>query len=168
MYVATALVLGSLWALALTERPRGAAAWRTALEDRTLRRELPGYAEYAGAHALPAAARALVKLYPQPGALRQGHETVAPHHRRRCHDREAIQIRSLRRIVQQFDIRRLPARSDQMQMRHGPQLAAPMVGDDPLAEDFRQHGDLADVGDPFEHHTFRLQDVVDVLRASWP
>lgn len=47
MYVATALVLGSLWALALAGVLAVLLVWRTALEDRTLRRELPGYAEYA-------------------------------------------------------------------------------------------------------------------------
>ncbi len=47
MYVATALVLGSLWALGLAGVLAVLLVWRTALEDRTLRRELPGYAEYA-------------------------------------------------------------------------------------------------------------------------
>lgn len=47
MYVATALVLGSLWALALSGVLAVLLVWRTVLEDRTLRRELPGYAEYA-------------------------------------------------------------------------------------------------------------------------
>jgi protein-S-isoprenylcysteine O-methyltransferase Ste14 len=47
MVLSAALALGSLWGLIC-----GVAAWclytvRTALEDRTLREELPGYTEYA-------------------------------------------------------------------------------------------------------------------------
>jgi protein-S-isoprenylcysteine O-methyltransferase Ste14 len=47
MYVATPLVLGSLWALAFTGVLIVLFVWRTVLEDRTLRNELPGYQEYA-------------------------------------------------------------------------------------------------------------------------
>ncbi|MGE5644395.1 MAG: methyltransferase family protein [Acidobacteriota bacterium] len=47
MYVATPLVWGSLWALAITGLLIGLLVVRTALEDRTLRRELAGYEEYA-------------------------------------------------------------------------------------------------------------------------
>jgi protein-S-isoprenylcysteine O-methyltransferase Ste14 len=47
--IATTLILGSYWALA----PAGVAALllvgRTALEDRTLQRELPSYAAYTQA-----------------------------------------------------------------------------------------------------------------------
>jgi protein-S-isoprenylcysteine O-methyltransferase Ste14 len=41
------LVLGSLWAFVPVAVDVAALAVRTALEDRTLQRELPGYAEYA-------------------------------------------------------------------------------------------------------------------------
>lgn len=44
---ATALVLGSLWALILAMAQIPIFILRTALEDKTLRNELPGYAEYA-------------------------------------------------------------------------------------------------------------------------
>jgi protein-S-isoprenylcysteine O-methyltransferase Ste14 len=47
MYLATPLILGSVWALALTAIMIALFIWRTALEDRTLRRELTGYEEYA-------------------------------------------------------------------------------------------------------------------------
>ena len=47
MYPATALILGSLWALAIAALIAVLFIARTALEDRTLRRELPGYEEYA-------------------------------------------------------------------------------------------------------------------------
>lgn len=47
MYLATALVLGSMWALALTGVIIVLFVWRTALEDQTLRRELAGYEEFA-------------------------------------------------------------------------------------------------------------------------
>jgi protein-S-isoprenylcysteine O-methyltransferase Ste14 len=47
MYAAQALVLGSLWALALAGLIAILMIVRTALEDRMLRRELPGYAEFA-------------------------------------------------------------------------------------------------------------------------
>lgn len=47
MYVATPLILGSVWALAITGIMIGLFVWRTAREDQTLRRDLPGYAEYA-------------------------------------------------------------------------------------------------------------------------
>lgn len=47
LYVSTALVLGSLWALIPGVLAAMLMMVRTALEDRTLRAELPGYAEYA-------------------------------------------------------------------------------------------------------------------------
>lgn len=43
MYPSTALVLGSMWALAVAALLGVLMVVRTALEDRTLRRELPGY-----------------------------------------------------------------------------------------------------------------------------
>jgi len=46
MYPAIALMLGSTWALATTALIVMLLIWRTAMEDRTLRRELPGYEEY--------------------------------------------------------------------------------------------------------------------------
>ena len=46
-YPAIALILGSMWALALSGLIAIMMVCRTALEDRTLRRELPGYEEYA-------------------------------------------------------------------------------------------------------------------------
>jgi protein-S-isoprenylcysteine O-methyltransferase Ste14 len=45
--VATAVVLGSLWALLPATLAAAMLVVRTALEDRLLRRELPGYAAYA-------------------------------------------------------------------------------------------------------------------------
>jgi protein-S-isoprenylcysteine O-methyltransferase Ste14 len=42
-----AMMLGSMWALALGAVIAALMVVRTALEDRTLRRELPGYEEYA-------------------------------------------------------------------------------------------------------------------------
>jgi len=47
MYVATPLILGSGWAMAVTLVIILLFVWRTALEDRTLRRELPGYEDFA-------------------------------------------------------------------------------------------------------------------------
>jgi protein-S-isoprenylcysteine O-methyltransferase Ste14 len=47
MYVATPLLWGSVWALALSGVIIALLIWRTALEDQTLRRELAGYEEYA-------------------------------------------------------------------------------------------------------------------------
>jgi len=47
MHVGTALVLGSWWALAVAGVILLLFIWRTAMEDRTLRRELPGYEDYA-------------------------------------------------------------------------------------------------------------------------
>ncbi len=47
MYVSTPLILGSLCALAVGGVIVALMVCRTALEDRTLRRELPGYAEFA-------------------------------------------------------------------------------------------------------------------------
>jgi protein-S-isoprenylcysteine O-methyltransferase Ste14 len=46
MYVATPLILGSFWALAFTAFIVVLFIWRTALEDRMLRRELAGYEEF--------------------------------------------------------------------------------------------------------------------------
>lgn len=47
MYVSSAMILGSEWALWLAGVIAVMFVWRTALEDRTLRRELPGYEEFA-------------------------------------------------------------------------------------------------------------------------
>ena len=47
MVVATPLILGSMWALVAAAPLVGLFTVRTALEDRTLRRELAGYQEYA-------------------------------------------------------------------------------------------------------------------------
>ncbi len=47
MYAATALILESVWALAVGGVMTGLFVWRTAREDETLREELPGYADYA-------------------------------------------------------------------------------------------------------------------------
>lgn len=47
MFPAISLILGSLWALALTGLIAVVFIVRTAMEDRTLRHELPGYEEYA-------------------------------------------------------------------------------------------------------------------------
>jgi protein-S-isoprenylcysteine O-methyltransferase Ste14 len=47
LYPAMSLVFGSAWALALSGVIALLFIWRTALEDRTLRRELPGYEEFA-------------------------------------------------------------------------------------------------------------------------
>ncbi|HVX66162.1 MAG TPA: isoprenylcysteine carboxylmethyltransferase family protein [Bryobacteraceae bacterium] len=47
MYLATALVLGSAWALLPACAMAACFAWRTAREDDTLRRELPGYEDFA-------------------------------------------------------------------------------------------------------------------------
>lgn len=46
MYTATSLVLGSTWALAVAGVIVILYVWRTCMEDRTLRAELPGYEEY--------------------------------------------------------------------------------------------------------------------------
>jgi protein-S-isoprenylcysteine O-methyltransferase Ste14 len=42
-----ALMLGSMWALAMGAVMTALMVIRTALEDRALRRELPGYEDYA-------------------------------------------------------------------------------------------------------------------------
>ncbi len=47
MYMATSFVLGSVWALAIAAVLAALYFWRTVMEDDTLRRELPGYEEYA-------------------------------------------------------------------------------------------------------------------------
>jgi protein-S-isoprenylcysteine O-methyltransferase Ste14 len=47
MYPGIAFILGSMWALALSASIAILMVWRTALEDRTLRGELPGYEEFA-------------------------------------------------------------------------------------------------------------------------
>jgi protein-S-isoprenylcysteine O-methyltransferase Ste14 len=47
MYLASALILGSEWALVVAGMIAALFVWRTALEDRTLRRELAGYEEFA-------------------------------------------------------------------------------------------------------------------------
>ncbi|HPN14403.1 MAG TPA: isoprenylcysteine carboxylmethyltransferase family protein, partial [Spirochaetota bacterium] len=46
-FIATPLAVGSLYALAASAAGVALFIVRTALEDRTLRAELPGYAEYA-------------------------------------------------------------------------------------------------------------------------
>lgn len=46
--IALALALGSLWALLPAAATDVAMVVRTALEDRLLQRDLPGYREYAG------------------------------------------------------------------------------------------------------------------------
>ena len=47
--LAMPLLLGSIWALLPQIVAAGLLVWRTALEDRTLRAELPGYTDYANA-----------------------------------------------------------------------------------------------------------------------
>lgn len=47
LHVSLALTLGSVWNLALAALIAVLFLWRTALEDQTLRRELPGYEQYA-------------------------------------------------------------------------------------------------------------------------
>jgi protein-S-isoprenylcysteine O-methyltransferase Ste14 len=47
LFVSTALVWGSVWALRLDAVMAVLIIWRTAMEDRTLRQELPGYEQYA-------------------------------------------------------------------------------------------------------------------------
>jgi len=46
MYLATPLLLGSVWALLMTTVIALLFIWRTAHEDQTLRQELPGYEEF--------------------------------------------------------------------------------------------------------------------------
>jgi protein-S-isoprenylcysteine O-methyltransferase Ste14 len=46
LYPASALMFGSMWALALSGLMAVSFVCRTALEDRTLRRELPGYEDF--------------------------------------------------------------------------------------------------------------------------
>ena len=46
MFPGVALILGSMWALAISGLIAVLMVWRTAMEDRTLRRELPGYEEF--------------------------------------------------------------------------------------------------------------------------
>ena len=47
MYLSMPLVWGSVWALVLGAVTAGLMIWRTTMEDRTLRRELAGYEDYA-------------------------------------------------------------------------------------------------------------------------
>jgi|CZKD01.1.fsa_nt_gi protein-S-isoprenylcysteine O-methyltransferase Ste14 len=47
MYLSTGLIWGSVWAVALGALLMVLLSWRTSREDRTLRRELPGYQQYA-------------------------------------------------------------------------------------------------------------------------
>ena len=47
LHQSMALILGSMWAMALAGLITILFLWRTALEDQTLRQELPGYEEYA-------------------------------------------------------------------------------------------------------------------------
>jgi protein-S-isoprenylcysteine O-methyltransferase Ste14 len=56
MYVATPLMLGSMWAMLATGAMTACFIWRTAREDDTLRRELPGYEDFA--------ARTRYRLFP--------------------------------------------------------------------------------------------------------
>jgi protein-S-isoprenylcysteine O-methyltransferase Ste14 len=46
LHSSIALILGSMWTLALAVLLTLLFLWRTALEDQTLRWELPGYEEY--------------------------------------------------------------------------------------------------------------------------
>jgi protein-S-isoprenylcysteine O-methyltransferase Ste14 len=46
LHASMALILRSMWTLALAALIAILFLWRTALEDQTLRRELPGYEEY--------------------------------------------------------------------------------------------------------------------------
>jgi len=46
LHASMALILGSMWTLALAALITMLFLWRTALEDQTLRQELPGYEEY--------------------------------------------------------------------------------------------------------------------------
>ena len=46
LYASMALILGSMWTLAVVALITILLLWRTALEERTLRQELPGYQEY--------------------------------------------------------------------------------------------------------------------------
>jgi protein-S-isoprenylcysteine O-methyltransferase Ste14 len=46
LYASMALILGSMWALAVAALITILLLWRTALEEQTLRQELPGYEEY--------------------------------------------------------------------------------------------------------------------------
>ena len=47
MFPATALIFGSLWAFVIGLLMDTLLVWRTAMEDRTLRRELPGYEQFS-------------------------------------------------------------------------------------------------------------------------
>jgi protein-S-isoprenylcysteine O-methyltransferase Ste14 len=47
MYIGAALIFGSMWALAVGGLIAALFIWRTAMEDRTLRNELPGYEQFA-------------------------------------------------------------------------------------------------------------------------
>lgn len=47
LYFAQALILGSMWALAIAGLIASLFLWRTAMEDKVLRKDLPGYEEYA-------------------------------------------------------------------------------------------------------------------------
>lgn len=49
LYPAQALMFGSVWALVVSGVIAMLFVWRTAMEDRTLRRELPGYEEFTAA-----------------------------------------------------------------------------------------------------------------------
>jgi protein-S-isoprenylcysteine O-methyltransferase Ste14 len=46
LYVAQALILGSVWALVIAGLIAVLFLWRTAMEDQVLRKDLPGYEEY--------------------------------------------------------------------------------------------------------------------------
>jgi protein-S-isoprenylcysteine O-methyltransferase Ste14 len=47
MYSGMNLILGSLWAFTVVGAILALLVWRTAMEDATLMRELPGYSDYA-------------------------------------------------------------------------------------------------------------------------
>ena len=49
LHLSLALILGSMWNLGLAALITSLFLWRTALEDQILRRELPGYQDYAAA-----------------------------------------------------------------------------------------------------------------------
>lgn len=49
LYASQALILGSMWALAIAALIAVLFLWRTAMEDRTLRQELAGYEQYTSA-----------------------------------------------------------------------------------------------------------------------
>ena len=99
----------------------------------------------------------------ETGPLRHWNIPIVIHGRCVCHDREAVLVGTDRRIVQQFDIGCMGPRSNQMQMSDGAQIAASVVGDDPLAERLGQDANLPNRGDAVQYHAFRLHDIEDAL-----